>query len=1115
MLSLISNYSFSATITVCPTGCDHSTIAAAVAAANPGDVIQISTGFYPASNILVDKNLNFQGFGASFIVGAFPNRLFRIASNTTVGFNNLIMTGGHVDVGGGILNNRSDGGAIYNDGTLDIVQVIFQNNIADEGDSQNGFGGGSAGAIYNSQSGVLNVFRSTFRDNEGNAGGSGGAICNIGMANIDQSTFEADTSVNEGGAIATFDGILNITNSTFTKNFTQENGGAIACYGGTVNLNFVTISDNTAGFPNGGGGIYARGNGIINVTNSIIANNIDRNGSQDCALDFSNPGIINLLERNVIEDGSCGCAADPDCIAGDPNLGPLADNGGATQTMVPVVCSPAISLASSSSINIDQRGFTRPQGAMADVGAIEVDYAYPTIACKNITVNLDASGNVTIAANAIDNGSQDPSCTPHSFSLSKTSFNCSDVGSNIVIMAFTNRVGVFKTCQANVTIVDNTAPTVLCKSGVVKTIGANGTVTITPQEIDNNSSDACGIANMSVIPNTFTCADAGMKTVTLTLTDINGNSESCSTMVEIIANPPIANCKDITVTLDNNGMTTIVADDIDISVISCPLLSRTVSPNTFDCSKVGPQQVVLTLIDQLNRTSVCTSTVLIVDNVPPTPRCMTSITKFLNTNGQVTITSGEIDNGSSDACGIASLSIAPNSFTCANVGQNTVTLTVTDNNMNVSTCITQVMIVDNVLPIAVCQDITVQLDATGNTSITTDTIDNGSSDACGIANLMLNKTTFTCSDVGPNTINLTVTDNNGNMQTCTATVVVQDTVSPIAICQDITVQLDDQGNASITPDTIDNGSNDACGIASLMLDNQAFTCADVGPNPVTLTVVDSNGNSSTCTATVTAKDTVRPKALCQNITVYLDKSGNVSITPEMIDNGSNDACGIKSLALDTSAFNCDDLGMNPVILTVTDNNDNVDTCHAMVMVEDIQIFTVPDIVGMSPMCPGFQTAPYSVVPDPNVTSYQWTYSGSGATISHNGKPNITIIFSPDATQGILTVEYHTICQPSGIKDNFSVVKGSLAACALATNCRVDDLLVSNIMISFPAAVNLFKATNSVSSQAVVEDSETVIFQAGQEINLFPDFEVESGAIFEAKIAGCLENIQARAVRKTE
>jgi hypothetical protein len=52
----------------------------------------------------------------------------------------------------------------------------------------------------------------------------------------------------------------------------------------------------------------------------------------------------------------------------------------------------------------------------------------------------------------------------------------------------------------------------------------------------------------------------------------------------------------------------------------------------------------------------------------------------------------------------------------------------------------------------------------------------------------------------------------------------------------------------------------------------------VGAQTVTLTVTDANGNTSTCDATVTIEDNIAPTAICQNITVQLDATGNVTIT---------------------------------------------------------------------------------------------------------------------------------------------------------------------------------------------------------------------------------------------
>jgi DICT domain-containing protein len=92
----------------------------------------------------------------------------------------------------------------------------------------------------------------------------------------------------------------------------------------------------------------------------------------------------------------------------------------------------------------------------------------------------------------------------------------------------------------------------------------------------------------------------------------------------------------------------------------------------------------------------------------------------------------------------------------------------------------------------------------------------------------LDITDFSCADVGPVTVTLMVTDNNDNVSSCTATVTVGDNVAPVAICRDLTVQLDNAGAGSISVADVDNGSNDACGIGNRELDFTDFSCADVG-----------------------------------------------------------------------------------------------------------------------------------------------------------------------------------------------------------------------------------------------------------------------------------------------
>ena len=107
----------------------------------------------------------------------------------------------------------------------------------------------------------------------------------------------------------------------------------------------------------------------------------------------------------------------------------------------------------------------------------------------------------------------------------------------------------------------------------------------------------------------------------------------------------------------------------------------------------------------------------------------------------------------------------------------------------------------------------------------------------------------------------------------------------------------------------------------------AFTCANVGtPVTVTLTVTDVNDNVTTDEAVVTVEDNIHPVAIAKDITVQLDKFGAASIVASDVDNGSSDACGIKSMSVSPDAFACANVGTPvTVTLTVTDNNDNVST----------------------------------------------------------------------------------------------------------------------------------------------------------------------------------------------
>ncbi|GAA4313104.1 hypothetical protein GCM10023183_32480 [Nibribacter koreensis] len=561
------------------------------------------------------------------------------------------------------------------------------------------------------------------------------------------------------------------------------------------------------------------------------------------------------------------------------------------------------------------------------------DKNLPVAKAKNIAVQLNASGVATVTPAMIDNGSADQ-CGAVTLTLSKTSFDCSNLGENTVVLTATDNSGNTHTATAVVTVQDVIAPVAIAKNIIVQ-LDATGKVSVTAAQVNNSSTDNCGVELMTLSKTAFDCGNIGPNTVTLTVADKSGNTHSVDATVTVedrIA--PVVLVKNITAQLDAAGKVIITANDVDNgSADACGIASMTLSKTTFDCSNVGANAVTLTLTDVNNNVSTATVTVTIQDNVAPVAIAK-NITVPLGVNGTVSITAADVNNGSSDACGIASIAVSKTSFDCTTTGPNTVTLTVTDVNGNVSTAEAVVTVVEEIAPVAIAKNLTVELDANGEATVTAAQVNNASTDNCGIGALALSKTTFNCSNVGENTVTLTVTDKSGNTNATTAIITVVDKLAPVVLTQNLTVQLDATGKATITAAQVNNGSKDNCDVASLTLDKNEFTCENVGANTVTLTVIDVHGNVASGTATITVEDKVAPVVIAKNITAQLGANGTVTITAAQVDNGSTDACGIASMTLSKTVFDCSNLGENTVTLLVTDKNGNVSSVEAVITIED-------------------------------------------------------------------------------------------------------------------------------------------------------------------------------------
>lgn len=118
-----------------------------------------------------------------------------------------------------------------------------------------------------------------------------------------------------------------------------------------------------------------------------------------------------------------------------------------------------------------------------------------------------------------------------------------------------------------------------------------------------------------------------------------------------------------------------------------------------------PVTVTFQVTDLLGNDAANTTAaqVTVQDTTAPTAICK-NITLPLDADGHATLFVGDVDNGSSDGCGVITTSVEPSAFTCANTGPNVVVLRVEDNHGNVSTCEAIVMVTD---PLHVCKTFTV------------------------------------------------------------------------------------------------------------------------------------------------------------------------------------------------------------------------------------------------------------------------------------------------------------------------------------------------------------------------------------------------------------------------
>ncbi|SHH79142.1 M14 family zinc carboxypeptidase [Winogradskyella jejuensis] len=391
----------------------------------------------------------------------------------------------------------------------------------------------------------------------------------------------------------------------------------------------------------------------------------------------------------------------------------------------------------------------------------------PTIITQNISVNLDAAGNATIAEDAVNNGSTGTGTL--TFDTDITSFTCANLGANTVTLTVTDDNGS-DTGTATVTVVDNLAPVPDAASLPDATGECSATITgSAPTATDN-----CGGTITGTTTDSLTSSTQGTTTVTWTFDDGNGNT---STQTQnIVVNDNTAPVPDAASLPDATGeCSATITGSAPTATDNCGGTITGTTTDSLTSSTQGTTTVTWIFDDGNGNTSTQTQNIVVNDNTAPVP----DAASLPDATGECSATITGSAPTATDNCGGTITGTTTDSLTSSTQGTTTVTWTFDDGNGNTSTQTQNIVVNDNINPVCVTQDITTQLDGTGNATITANDIDNGSSDNCGVASISLSQTSFTSADIGDNVVTFTVTDVNGNSSMCNATVTVEDSTLDI------------------------------------------------------------------------------------------------------------------------------------------------------------------------------------------------------------------------------------------------------------------------------------------------------------------------------------------------
>lgn len=326
-----------------------------------------ATGFY---NLGQDTDNNLTHATANLnnvtITGNQGNGFYNYGATATLNNSTITTSTGVGFYNTGIYNNTNIGGIAT------LTNVTLASNLS------NGF----FNANYDSESATLtNVTISNNADT--------GFINAGGNATLTNVTLTGNTGSGSGGGLLAGSGTLALRNMTVTNNHAPTGGGGgIVLYSTAVaTITNVTIYNNTAGH---GGGIYNTTSSNLRLANTVVAGNTSADGNDvKGGITSSGHNFIGNADgsSNWTSTDRVGTTASPL----NPNLAPLAFNGGYTMTLLPYNNSPLLNQGSNTLIpaglTTDQRGLARIANSTVDIGAVERQTS-DNVACQNFVTHV-------------------------------------------------------------------------------------------------------------------------------------------------------------------------------------------------------------------------------------------------------------------------------------------------------------------------------------------------------------------------------------------------------------------------------------------------------------------------------------------------------------------------------------------------------------------------------------------------------------------------------------------------------------------------------------------------------------------------------------------------------